>query len=229
MTRTLYALLALPFLAACPPSSGADDDDSASDDDDAAVDPTSFSFENSGDPGLEGHTPRGFQGQGGGLFAGDNLNPNFPDGDGVQIFLTVDLARGDNDEDLLDGGWTIQSALLSSDNVDFNGTPFVDLGDLTAEEIRFDDFSSALWNADVEPGGQSCVFATSTDGPFECDLAQALQNSLDDGYDRLQLRFQLDEAGDSDGQADMVLFHLGDTNATEPGIFSLEVEAVPAD
>lgn len=105
----------------------------------------------------------------------------------------------------------------------------MDLGDLTAEEIRFDAFSSALWNADVEAQGQSCTFATSADGPFECDLAQALQNSLDDGYDRLQLRFTLDEAGDSDGQQDMVLFHLGDTNATAPGIFALDIEAVPAD
>lgn len=26
-----------------------------------------------------------------GLFAGDNLNPGFPNGDGVQIFLTFDL------------------------------------------------------------------------------------------------------------------------------------------
>lgn len=41
---------------------------------------------------MEGHTPRGFQGMGTGLFTGDNLNPNFPEGDGVQLFLTFDLS-----------------------------------------------------------------------------------------------------------------------------------------
>ena len=40
---------------------------------------------------MEGHTPRGFRGMGTGLFAGDNLNQRFPDGDGVQLFLTFDL------------------------------------------------------------------------------------------------------------------------------------------
>ena len=41
---------------------------------------------------MEGHTPRGFRGMGTGLFTGDNLNPRFPEGDGVQIFLTFDLS-----------------------------------------------------------------------------------------------------------------------------------------
>ena len=40
---------------------------------------------------LEGHTPRGFAGTGTGLFAGDNLNPAFPEGDGVQFLLTFEL------------------------------------------------------------------------------------------------------------------------------------------
>ena len=212
------------------PSAGSSDDDdaTATDDDDASVDSTSFSFESSGDSSLDGHTPRGFQGQGGGLFVGDNLNPNFPEGDGVQVFLTVELDSGINDADLLDGGWDVQTAVLSSDNVDVRGTPFEDLGALTAQEIRFDAFSNALWNADVVDGGQSCTFATSADGPFECDLTEAVQRSLDDGLDRIQVRFRLDEAGDSDGNADMVLFFLSDSNSTQPGIFSLDIEAVPA-
>ena len=33
--------------------------------------------------GLEGHTPTGFAGSGTGLFAGDNLNSSFPEGQGV--------------------------------------------------------------------------------------------------------------------------------------------------
>ena len=47
------------------------------------------SIENQGGS-LEGHTPRGFAGMGTGLFVGDNLNPGFPNDDGVQTWLTVD-------------------------------------------------------------------------------------------------------------------------------------------
>jgi hypothetical protein len=39
----------------------------------------------------EGHTPRGFRGAGTGLFVGDNLNSQFPDGDGVQLYVWFDL------------------------------------------------------------------------------------------------------------------------------------------
>ncbi|MCP4871563.1 MAG: hypothetical protein GY898_22875 [Proteobacteria bacterium] len=212
-------MLLLPLLGlaltACPAAPEGDDDDS--------VAAESFSFTNTGDPDLEGHTPRGFQGQGGGLFAGDNLNAGFPEGDGVQIFLSVDIS------DLLDGAWDVESAVLSSEYGSTSGRPFEDLGDLTAEEIRFEAFSSALWDADLEAGGDSCVFGTSADGPFECDLAAAVQNSLDDGYDYLQLRFRLDDAGDSDGSQDLVQFFISNSNATEEGIFDLNVSAVPVD
>ena len=49
---------------------------------------TEVSLENIGSGDMEGHTPRGFQGQGTGLFIGDNLNPNFPDGDGVHAYIS---------------------------------------------------------------------------------------------------------------------------------------------
>ena len=68
----------------------------------------------------EGHTPRGFSGMGTGLFAGDNLNRNFPEGDGVQIFLSFDLSG-------LSPG-QVQSAVLRSADASITGTPFKDLG-----------------------------------------------------------------------------------------------------
>ena len=74
--------------------------------------------------GMEGHTPMGFPGMGTGLFAGDNLNPRFPEGDGVQLFLTFDLSA-------LPSGKII-SALLSSDRASVSGTPMKDLGPLRA-------------------------------------------------------------------------------------------------
>ncbi len=218
---TLPAVAAALALGGCPTPA-------ADDDDDAPPEVISFAFENSGDASLEGHTPRGFQGQGGGLFVGDNLNGGFPEGDGVQIFLTVDLEDDLDGQSLTDVDWLVQSAILRSENFDVRGDPFEDLGDLTAEEIRFDMFSSSLWDASTESGGASCTFGTSADGPFECDLAEAVQNSLDDGYPLLQLRFRLDEAGDSDGAQDMVMFFIDDSNSTQPGIFELEVDAVRA-
>ncbi len=185
----------------------------------AAV-PSTFLVPNDGTSDFEGHTPRGFQGEGTGLFAGDNLNPSFPEGDGVHFFLTFDLAE-------VPPG-SVVSAVLRSANAHESGAPYDDLGTLSASEIRFDAFSSALWDAPLLAGGASCDFATSSTGPFECDLGDAVQRSLDDGYRYAQLRFDFDLAGDGDGSQDLASFYLGDPNQNEPGIFELEVVVVPA-
>ena len=168
---------------------------------------------------MEGHTPRGFQGMGTGLFAGDNLNRNFPDGDGVQIFLTFDLGGVPSGK--------VQSAVLSSENANIVGTPFKDLGPLRADEIRFEAFSSALWNADPIEGGAACVLADSSDGPIECDVSGAVQRSLDDSYRYAQFRVRLDQSGDRDGDQDLVAFFKSDSNTNEPGIFLLDVIVLP--
>ena len=73
---------------------------------------------------MEGHTPRGFQGMGTGLFAGDNLNPGFPNGDGLQIFITFNI------EEIADKDITF--ALLRSEHAHISGSPF-DLGVLQTE------------------------------------------------------------------------------------------------
>ncbi len=180
-----------------------------------------FTATNVGTNGLEGHTPRGFQGQGTGLFVGDNLNPNFPDGDGVQMFVSLDISDFPAGE--------VQSAVVSSTNASVAGDPFGGLGDLIAEEIRFEAFSSELFDASPIPDDDSCLFATANEGPFACDLTAALQRSLDDGYPYLQLRFRFDLAGDSDGTQDLLLFFLSDSNTNEPGIFDLTAEIIPDD
>jgi hypothetical protein len=181
--------------------------------------PVVVTIQNAGDGAMEGHTPRGFQGQGTGLFAGDNLNPNFPEGDGVQIFLTFDLAG-------VPSG-AVQSAILRSANGSVSGTPYVDLGNLSAEEMRFDAFSSALWNQAPEATGNSCVFATSAAGPHECDIGSIVARSLTDAYPNAQVRLRFDTAGDSDGSQDLALFFITNSNTNEPGIFELEVTVVP--
>ena len=169
---------------------------------------------------MEGHTPRGFRGMGTGLFAGDNLNSRFPDGDGVQLFLTFDLSTVPSGK--------VVSAMLGSENVSVRGMPLKDLGPLRAEEVRYQEFSSDLWNLEPFAGGDTCEFATSSEGPFRCDLSGAVQKSLEDSYSYVQFRLLLDRTGDKDGSQDLVAFFLADSNTNQPGIFELEV-AVRAD
>ena len=78
--------------------------------------------------------------------------------------------------------------MLRSDNVSVRGTPFQDLGVLRAEEIRYSKFSSALWNLEPLAGGVDCEFATSPSGPFQCDLAETVERSLNDSYPLAQFR-----------------------------------------
>ncbi|MEN0064825.1 MAG: hypothetical protein AAGA48_21955 [Myxococcota bacterium] len=186
-----------------------------------------FAFENTGNDNREGHTPRGFQGQGGGIFTGDNLNDGFPEGDGVQIFISFNLARGADGESLVDdGATTVESALLAAAvEPQIEGSPFADLGDLLADEVIHDGFSSALWDLEPPANGGSCVFATGPNQPFECDFADAVQNALDDGRRFLDVRMRFETAGDNDSSQDMVFFFTQNVNATEPGLFTLDVTA----
>lgn len=177
-----------------------------------------FKLQNQGGE-MEGHTPRGFRGMGTGLFAGDNLNSRFPDGDGVQLFLTFDLSTVPFGK--------VVSAMLRSNKASVRGMPLKDLGPLRAEEVRYSKFSPDLWNLEPLAGGDACEFATSSEGPFRCDLADAVQRSLEDSYPWVQFRLLLDRAGDEDGSQDLVAFFISDSNTNQPGIFELEVTVEP--
>jgi hypothetical protein len=135
--------------------------------------PVSLTLENHGGS-MESHTPGGFQGSGTGLFAGDNLNRNFPDGDGVQIFLAFDLSGMPPGK--------VESAVLSAANATVIRTPFQDLGPLRAEEFRFDGFSSQLWNVGPVAGGAACTLAEAAGEPITCEISAAVQSSLDDSH-----------------------------------------------
>ncbi len=165
---------------------------------------------------MEGHTPRGFQGMGTGLFTGDNLNPRFPNGDGVQIFLTFDL------EDLAAND--VLSATLRSTNIHVRGSPFEDLGPLRAQEVRYDRFSPALWNLSPLAGGHTCTFATKESDEFQCDVTDVVRRSIQDGYKHAQFRLRMEKAGDGDGATDLVSFFKTDSNTNEPGIFEIKVK-----
>lgn len=175
--------------------------------------PEGYVLGNLGDGELEGHTPRGFEGQGSGPFVGDNINPKFPDGDGVQLFLSFDLKplpRG-----------MIASAKLRAKETRVAGEPFASLGKLMLEEVRFDQFSKALWNSE---GSGERVFASSKEGPFECDVTDIVDRRRSTQMAQVRLRFE--KAGDGDGVKDVVYFNpkAGSADHNEPGLLELVVQ-----
>jgi hypothetical protein len=149
------------------------------------------------------------------VFAGDSLNPGFPDGDGVQLFLTFSL------HEVPTAG--VRSATLSSEFASEAGTPYVDLGELAAADVRYDEFGPQLWNLPPVEGGTACVFATSSDGPFTCDLTSTVERSLADGHPHVQFRLRFEWV--ADGQADLAAFFITNSNTTEPGIFTFTLES----
>ena len=167
---------------------------------------------NQGGP-LEGHTPQGFAGSGTGLFIGDNLNPRFPEGEGVQIFL--DFALPPNLE-------TPSRVTLRSDALHLSGTPFADLGELQAVSVRFDRFGPELF--DRSPDGDPVACERVGDHALTCDVTDAVRADIDGGNSSSQFRLRFTIAGDGDGSQDMALFYLSDSNTNEAGIFQLELE-----
>lgn len=164
---------------------------------------------------MEGHTPRGFRGMGTGIFIGDDLNPNFPAGDGIQAFLTFAPLPAA----------PVATATLKSDQVKLSGNPIRDLGALTAEVVSYTEFSPDLWN--LAPTATACTVAAIDTASLACDVTTALNDAIASGSTSLQLRLRLESAADGDGTQDMVMFFATNPNQNQPGLLALEV--VPAD
>jgi hypothetical protein len=105
---------------------------------------------------MEGHTPTGFAGSGTGLFAGDNLNSSFPDGQGVQAFLTFSLPSS------LVVGSAAGSVVVTSDALHTIGTPFDDLGHLTIEPVSYTAFGPQLFDLAGLADPVSCTASGDT-------------------------------------------------------------------
>ena len=189
------------------PAPAASDDSTADDPAETATLP--LQIQNQGGS-MEGHTPRGFAGSGTGLFAGDNLNPGFPDGDGVQIWLTFDLPPGTP---------APARAVLTSEVLTVRGSPFDDLGALRAEAVRYDAFGPELFDLTAIGPAVDCIRVQ--ENGLDCDVTEAVARAVDAGEGRAQFRLVFESAGDSDGEADLALFFLTDTNTNERGIFTL--------
>jgi len=171
-----------------------------------------ISIANDGTSALEGHTPRGFAGMGTGLFAGDNLNPNFPNGDGVQIWLSFAIPNGTA---------TPTTATLRSDVLSPTGNVFEALGNLQAAPVSFEAFGPQVF--DLQPTGDLVTCERPTESSLTCDVTAAAQTAIDAGDPLVQLRLTFEEVSDSDGEQDLARFFLTDSNTNEPGIFFLDL------
>ncbi|MEA2057419.1 MAG: hypothetical protein U9O63_01745 [Actinomycetota bacterium] len=202
--RTTLILAIALVAAAC--SSSEESPSSASADPDA----TTAEISNRGDE-MEGHTPRGFPGTGTGLFTGDNLNSSFPDGDGVQIYLTFDLPEIQS----------VDAALLTSNVLHVSGTPFADLGELLAEPVEYDSFGPDLY--DLPASGDPATCRREGEAGVVCDVTDQVDGAVSSGAASVQFRLRFERAGDNDGDQDLAMFFREDSNTNEPGLFTLRI------
>ncbi|MEA3502194.1 MAG: hypothetical protein U9R47_05415 [Actinomycetota bacterium] len=158
---------------------------------------------------MEGHTPTGFAGMGTGLFVGDNLNPSFPEGQGVQTYLTFALPA-----DL-----AISSGILISDVLTTTGTPFEDLGPLLAEAVEYPSFGPEVF--DLRAAGIPVACRVTGGSTVECDVTVAVQDAIAHGRDTVQFRLRFERPADNDGQPDLAMFFRTDSNTNEAGLFNL--------
>lgn len=222
--RGLGALVAVVALAgACSSTSTGESsgESSGTTIDDAVADATDGEQAPSGEASLrlpnqggslEGHTPRGFAGSGTGLFVGDNLNPGFPDGDGVQLFLTFTVPDGTPPPD---------RAILGSEVMSTSGTPFEDLGTLRVEPVSYEAFGPPLFDLEADGAATTCEVIDASQ--LRCDVTDGVASALDQGRSLVQFRLRFERAGDNDGQPDLALFFISDSNTNEAGIFTLEL------
>ena len=160
---------------------------------------------------MEGHTPTAFAGSGTGLFVGDNLNSGFPEGVGVQLFLTFTLP-----DDL-----SISRATVTSEALHISGTPFADLGDLLIEPVVYETFGPPLYELAATQDPISCEI--TGDATIVCDVTAATQSASAARLGSAQFRIRFDQPADDDGQQDLAMFYRTDSNTNVPGIFELQI------
>lgn len=165
--------------------------------------------------GVEGYAARSSGLTGQGLFAGDNINEEFANGDGVAFYLNFDVSQ-------LPAG-SVQSAALSSEHALIRGAPFDGLGRLIVQQVKFSKLEDA---SKAEKAGEGCVLGEHSSSSYECDISKALQDAIDDGRQNLQLRVMFDLASDKDGKADIISFYRADGDKN--GVFEIDAQILPS-
>jgi len=95
------------------------------------------------------------------------------------------------------------------------------LGNLEAAPVRFDSFGPGV--VPLEPVGPATTCPPPVDNFFTCDVTSAVQAELDEDRNTVQLRLRFERTSDPDGEQDLALFFLTDSNTNEPGIFQLDL------
>lgn len=208
MAHASYLAVVLALAAAACSSPGAGTTTAATTP--KSPEPTSVTISNQGGA-LEGHTPIGFAGTGSGLFVGDNLNPSFPEGDGVQTYMTFALP------DTL----TVGNAILASDALSTNGMPFEDLGPLLVEPVVYEEFGPHLF--DLPATGPATACRVTGETSVACDVTEIVNDAVDQGRPAVQFRLRFERIADNDGQPDLAQFFRSDVNTNEPGLFGLTI------
>jgi hypothetical protein len=101
------------------------------------------------------------------------------------------------------------------------GSPFEDLGSLLAEPVSYDSFGPQLIDLAADGPAIDCQRVGAE--RLECDVTDAVTTALESGSRSAQLRLRFERLADGDGNEDLVLFFLTDSNVNEPGIFHLEL------
>jgi hypothetical protein len=112
--------------------------------------------------------------------------------------------------------------LLRSDALSVSGNPFETLGELRVEPVDYVAFEPASFDLSAMGDLLRCD-ADVEAGTFECDVSEIVTAAADAGDKRVQLRLKFDELSDGDGEPDLALFFLNDSNTNERGIFTLDI------
>lgn len=194
------------------------------------IDPLAYPepFENSADrvaipnqgSGREGTALSSSFGTAGPLFVGDELNPNVPTGEGLQIWLAFGLGEvmdtiDENDLPVV----TLRSQALQR----VDGDPFGDFGDLMVQLVAGDSFPPDDAARDSGGPAVACVADVGAGG-LTCDVSELVADAVAGGAEELAFRLFFDTLSDEDGQPDLVYFFVSDENTNEIGNFTLEFE-----
>jgi peptidylprolyl isomerase len=166
---------------------------------------------------FEGHLPWNTQGEGPGLFAGDEISDTFPSDDGVEMLLTFNVEDVEIPQDV-----SLVSAILTSRALQVAGTPFVDLGPLIASPVVYDTFPPAD-DERAPTGPESTCEPNLEESRLTCDVTAAMVDLLDGDDTRASFRLRFTVSGDADGEPDIAVFFFRDPNMNERGIFTLEL------
>ncbi|MCP3937950.1 MAG: hypothetical protein GY708_21585 [Actinomycetia bacterium] len=167
---------------------------------------------------FEGATLWLAEGAGSSLIIGDESNPNLPAGEGLQIYLTFDLSSATN----LAGASVTSAHLRSRAMQQVDGTPFDDLGVLTAAPVIYESFPPT--GEERTPIGDAVECEADPEAvQLSCDVAEGVGAAIEAGAERVSFRLRFAEATDSDGEPDFALFFISEPGLNEPGVFTLEL------